>query len=149
MNTDDYKERQIERDLFFDRNVKSGLVKCSDVKQYAADQQATYDEETGQILYGIDTNLRVFGVSDGTCNQTNPLLYTNRYKCGLGTAGGNPCYPDTLNYKFDKIYKQPNVDNKTVENFGNVSFMGQNMKTTEIVIAVLIVILLIMLCCCN
>lgn len=149
MNTDDDRKREIERNLFFERNIKNGLVKCSDIKQYAEDQGATYDEKTGQILYGISTNLKAFGVSDGTCNQTDPLLYTNKYKCGLGTSGGNPCYPDTLNYKYDVIKSNKTQDK--IENFENTSFLGlsEKMKTTEIVIVVLIIIFLIMLCYYN
>ena len=35
--------------------------------------------------------MRATGVGDGTCNQINPLIFQDNYKCGLGSAGGNPC----------------------------------------------------------
>jgi hypothetical protein len=40
--------------------------------------------------------MRVTGVSDGTCNQINPLMLRHQGRCGTGAAGGNPCYPDTV-----------------------------------------------------
>ena len=67
---------------------------CNKVNQYASDQNTVYDPMKNLMLYGINSNMGVLGVSDGTCNQINPLIYTQPYKCGFGAAGGNPCRPD-------------------------------------------------------
>lgn len=101
------------------RNIDNS---CKNIKKYAMDQNTTYNPMTNQILYGINTNLRVSGVSDGTCNQIDPLIFTPRYRCGAGAAGGNPCVYDTI------------------ENF-NSNCNGCN--TTEFVIFLLIVLMLI------
>ena len=37
--------------------------------------------------------MRATGVGDGTCNQINPLIYTDPYKCGFGAAGGTASVP--------------------------------------------------------
>jgi hypothetical protein len=58
-------------------------------KEYATMQGANYDEQTNQIMYGQPLQMRALGVNDGTCkNLINPLLQTDNYKSGLGTAGG-------------------------------------------------------------
>lgn len=67
---------------------------CNKVRQYASDQNTIYDPMQNMMLYGINANMGVLGVSDGTCNQINPLIYTQPYRCGFGAAGGNPCVPD-------------------------------------------------------
>lgn len=67
---------------------------CNKVNQYASDQNTVYDPMKNLMLYGINSNMGVLGVSDGTCNQINPLIYTDPYKCGFGAAGANPCVPD-------------------------------------------------------
>jgi hypothetical protein len=40
-----------------------------------------------QMLYGIDSYMATTGVSNGKCDKVNPLIYTERYKCGSDTAG--------------------------------------------------------------
>lgn len=95
---------------------------CKTIKEHAIEQNTTYNPMTNQILYGINSNMHVSGVSDGTCNQINPLVFTPGYMCGAGTAGGNPCVYDTI------------------ENF-NSNCNGCN--TTEFVIFLLIVLMLI------
>ena len=67
---------------------------CNKVNQYASDQNTVYDPVKNIMLYGINSNMGVLGVSDGTCNQINPLIFTQPYQCGFGAAGGNPCVPD-------------------------------------------------------
>ncbi len=59
-------------------------------KKYASLQGAEYDPETNTILYGISTNMRAIGVNSGNGVVINPLMYTERQKCGLGSADGNP-----------------------------------------------------------
>jgi hypothetical protein len=59
--------------------------------EYANKQNTFYDPQTNQFLYGINNKMRATGVGDGTCNQINPLIFQDNYKCGLGSAGGNPC----------------------------------------------------------
>jgi hypothetical protein len=62
----------------------------------AHNQNTFYDDKTNQMLYGRSSLMRVTGVSDGTCNQINPLMLRHQAKCGTGVAGGNPCYPNTV-----------------------------------------------------
>ena len=95
------------------------------IASYADFQQANYDEN--KILYGQSNQAKVLGVSNGTCNQLNPLIYTQQYKCGLGTAGGNPYYNK----------------NKTIEKFINLNDIKSYNITSYI--NILIVILLIFL----
>ncbi len=58
-------------------------------QNYANLQHATYDPSTNQVLYGINSNMSALGVGDGSCeNQINPLIFTDKYKCGLGSADG-------------------------------------------------------------
>lgn len=69
--------------------------KCRiNAKIHALNQHANYDEKNNEILYGNSSLLNVTGVSDGTCNQINPLIYTPNNICGAGAAGGNRCRPD-------------------------------------------------------
>jgi len=95
------------------------------IASYANFQQANYDGN--MILYGQSNQTKALGVSDGTCNQINPLIYTQQYKCGLGTAGVN------LYYNKEKV----------IEKFSNLT----NIKSYDITtyINILIVILLIFL----
>ncbi len=70
---------------------------CAKVDKYARDQNTVYDPMKNLMLYGINSNMGVLGVSDGTCRQINPLIFTQPYKCGFGAAGGNPCVKDAYN----------------------------------------------------
>jgi hypothetical protein len=151
MNTDGFVARRKMRKQNFKNNMLSSQVKCSDIDEYAEDQHAAYDKETNQILYGTDTNLKVSGVSNGTCDQTNILIPTNRYKCGFGVAGGNPCVPDTYNYKFEDIegYESDESFDKRDKMIEGFEIMHRRIKTTEVVIAVLAVLFLLMLRYCD
>lgn len=153
MNTDGYKIRRKLREENFKKNMFSSQVKCSDIDEYAEDQHAVYDKKTDQILYGTNTNLKVSGVSDGACDQINPMISTDRYKCGFGVAGGNPCVSDTYNYKFENIegYDSDGPDSqhdrdKIIEEF---DVLNRRIKTTEIVVAILAVLFLLMLRYCD
>ena len=66
--------------------------------KYAKDQGTFYDEKSNTMLYGISNNLKVTGVSDGTCNQINPIMLKYENRCGAGAAGANPCYADNNQY---------------------------------------------------
>ena len=63
---------------------------------YANKQNTIYDDKNNEILYGINNHMKVTGVSDGTCNQINPLMLRHNARCGVGAAGGNPCYPNSM-----------------------------------------------------
>ena len=65
---------------------------------FAQSQGTFYDDKTNTMLYGLSSNLRVTGVSDGTCNQINPLMLRYNGRCGAGTAGANPCVADNNEY---------------------------------------------------
>jgi len=98
-------------------------MKCSkNPYNYANDQNTVYDDKTNTMLYGINSRMKVLGVSDGTCNQINPLIYQDNYKCGLGAAGGNPC------------------NNEIIESFSNTS--GCNI--TGFVTSILLTLVLIL-----
>lgn len=63
---------------------------------YANQQNTIYDDKRNEILYGRNNHMKVSGVSDGTCNQINPMMLRYEARCGVGSAGGNPCYPNTV-----------------------------------------------------
>ena len=100
MNTDFIVWDQLIRDKEYHKNItSSGDTRyyndsCKTIGKYAREQNTVYDPLTNQMLYGINTNMHVSGVSDGTCNQINPTIYTPNYICGSGAAGGNRCVPD-------------------------------------------------------
>lgn len=98
MNTDYEIQNQKIRDEIFEQNItSSGNSRyyddgCKTIRKYAKEQNTIYDPLTNQMLYGINSQMKAFGVSDGTCDQINPLIYTPLYKCGAGAAGGNRCW---------------------------------------------------------
>jgi hypothetical protein len=139
MNNDDYKERKYLRDSNFKKNMNSRDVKCKNIEKYVKEQNTFYDPKTNQILYGIDSNIASAGVGNGTCDQVNPLIYTDKYKCGSGTAGGNPCVEDTYNYKYQKLYSERD-SGFIFEHFGNL----ENSITSKVVMVCLLIILLIL-----
>ncbi len=75
-------------------------MSCSNCKlqayDYANRQNTVYDNKNNEILYGVNNHMKVTGVSDGTCNQINPLMLRHSARCGVGAAGGNPCYPNSM-----------------------------------------------------
>jgi hypothetical protein len=110
---------------------------CKDIKKYAHEQNTIYDPITNQMLYGINSNMRASGVSDGTCNQINPLMFTPRYVCGAGTAGGNRCA-----YGASSVLDAHDVPNTySIENF-NSGTNCNGCNTTEFVIFILLVLIL-------
>jgi hypothetical protein len=75
------------------KNNNEQLSECQiNAYNYANKQNTFYDEKNNRILYGFSSLMKPSGVSDGTCNQLNPLMTP----CGLGSAGGNPCFPNTI-----------------------------------------------------
>ncbi len=100
MNTDFMVFDDVIREKQYDKNITSpGDTRyysdsCKTIKQFAKEQNTVYDPMTNQMLYGINSNMHVSGVSDGTCDQINPMIYTQNYICGAGTAGGNRCVKD-------------------------------------------------------
>ena len=138
MNNDDYKERQYLRNYNLKKNMDSSQIKCKDVKEYADQQNTFYDPKTNQMLYGISSNMKAAGVSNGTCNQVNPLIYTDRDKCGAGTAGGNPCIQNSYNKIFNNKENFESSLKKTL--FGNT-------WSTEIIIFLLLIMLILYFGC--
>lgn len=133
MNTDymaqdiGIREKQYRKNINSKGNTRYYDDSCKNIDKYAHEQNTIYNPLTNQILYGINSNMRVSGVSDGTCNQINPLLYTSRYMCGAGTAGGNRCVHTP------QIYSTENFDSETYCN---------GCDTTEFVIFILLVLIL-------
>ena len=101
MNTDfivwnDYiREKQFNKNITSKGDTRHYSDSCKTINKYAKEQNTIYDPMTNQILYGINSNMHVSGVSDGTCNQINPLISTPRYICGAGVAGANRCVANT------------------------------------------------------
>ena len=95
-------------DLEYTKNLNKDKAKsCSAGAKYANYQNTYYDTDTNQMLYGINSRMKVLGVSDGTCNQINPLIYTNDYKCGSGAAGANPCAFENKDYILENMDATP------------------------------------------
>ena len=147
MNTDYIVQDDVIREKQYRKNINSkGNTRyyddsCKTIREYAKEQNTIYDPMTNQMLYGINSNMHVSGVSDGTCNQINPLIFTPRYMCGAGTAGGNRCVPDVLAqdpYSLNQI--KPKIKYNITENFDS-NCNGCN--TTEFVIFILIVLILV------
>ena len=136
MNTDyivpdiGIREKEYRKNINSKGDTKYYDDSCKSIRQYAREQNTVYDPLTNQMLYGINSNMHVSGVSDGTCNQINPLLLTPRYICGAGAAGGNRCVPDA----YPQAYSIENFDSKSNCNGCN---------TTEFIIFLLLVFLLI------
>jgi hypothetical protein len=132
MNTDYLPLNKIIRQKRFNKNIKSSgdsryySDSCDDIYEYAKEQNTIYDPKTNQMLYGISTNTRVAGVSDGTCNQYDPLLKLNHYKCGSGSAGGNRCVADAYG----------------IENFASGCFRNNNDYIYFIILVVFFIFVL-------
>jgi len=131
MNTDNILENQQIRQTNFQNKINSRLVKCSDVNKYANKQNTIYDKNDNTMLYGINNKMHPFGVSDGTCNQLDQLLLTNKHICGAGVAGGNPCY--------HKLHNK--IPTYGLEGFSSESTNG--IKITENIILLILVVLII------
>ena len=132
MNTDFIVWDQIPREKQYIKNITSkGDTKyyddsCSTINQYAREQNTVYDPLTNQMLYGINTNMHVLGVSDGTCNQINPYIMQQNNICGMGAAGGNRCVNDAYG----------------IENFSDFSTTNGCNVTILVVIVILFIFLL-------
>ena len=111
-------------------------------KDYANFQSAEYNPANNQILYGINKNMKALGVSDGTCNQINPVIYGDKYKCGLGVAGGNPCSNNNNN---NNTYYENNNNQGNNEEFKNITNNGYDFTNTINTIIIILVIYLIYL----
>jgi hypothetical protein len=104
-------------------------MKCTENPyEYANKQNTIYDPNTNQYLYGINNKMRATGVGDGTCNQINPLIFQNNYKCGFGSAGGNPC-------------------RKVIESFTNDDNVNKVSDYVTSIVLVLIILLIIYIFC--
>jgi len=131
MNTDFIVWDEVIRDKQYHKNITSkGDTRyyddsCKTIGKYAREQNTVYDPLTNQMLYGINTNMHVLGVSDGTCNQINPQIYTPNYICGSGAAGGNRCVKDAYG----------------IENFSSGYCNACNI--TQFIVMILLLILLI------
>lgn len=102
MNTDYLQENAKIREQRLNEKMdcrQSKHFNCAKVDKYASDQNTVYDPVNNLMLYGVNSNMGVLGVSDGTCDQINPLIFTQPYMCGFGAAGGNPCVRDAYNTK--------------------------------------------------
>ena len=132
MNTDfilwdnNIREKQYKKNITSKGDSRYYDDSCKTIDKYAKQQNTIYDPLTNQILYGLNSNMHVLGVSDGTCDQINPLLYTPRYICGTGAAGGNRCVPDA----YPQAYSIENFESNT-----------NSYNITEIVIILLLIVI--------
>ena len=153
MNTDymvqdiGIREKQYRRNINSKGDTRYYDDSCKTIREYAKEQNTVYDPMTNQILYGINSNMHVSGVSDRTCNQIDPILFTPRYICGAGAAGGNRCVRDVLAsnpYSLNQSSKNPNSNSDIIENFvSNSNCNGCNVS--GFVVFVLIVFMLIIM----
>lgn len=157
MNTDfivwdePIREKQYRKNISSKGNTRYYSDSCKTIKQYAKEQNTVYDPMTNQILYGINSNMHVSGVSDGTCNQINPLIYTPRYKCGAGVAGGNRCVPDAYPQAYSIATPEPTSTTnpynpiKLVEGFFNSDskVYSDSCNITQFVVGILLIVLLV------
>ena len=111
---------------------------CSSTN-YAKLQNAKYDKKNNKILYGVSNNMKAFGVGNGTCNLVNPSIYTNKYKCGYGVGGGNPCRKNIP--KTNTKNKVDNVDK--VEKFENINNAGIDITSNINIILIFLLIYLL------
>ena len=100
--------------------------------EYANKQNTFYDPQTNQFLYGINNKMRATGVGDGTCNQINPLIFQDNYKCGFGSAGGNPC-------------------KKVIESFNSGDNNDYKLSDyiTSIILVLIIILIIYIFCNCS
>jgi len=98
--------------------------------EYANKQNTFYDPQTNQFLYGINNKMRATGVGDGTCNQINPLIFQDNYKCGFGSAGGNPW-------------------KKVIESFNSESNYKLSDYITSIILVLIIILIIYIFCNCS
>jgi hypothetical protein len=156
MNTDfivwdePIRERQFRKNISSNGDTRHYSDSCKTIKQYAKEQNTVYNPKTNEMLYGINSNMHVSGVSDGTCNQINPLIYTPRYICGAGAAGGNRCVPDAYPQAYSIATPEPTQQTnpfapiKLVEGFaGSNSNQSDSCDVTQYVVGILLIILLI------
>lgn len=154
MNTDfivwdePIRERRYQKNITSQGDTRYYDDSCKTIKKYAKEQNTIYDPLTNQMLYGINSAMRVSGVSDGTCNQINPYIYKPENICGAGAAGANRCVPDAYPqaYKIDSNFDMGNNTNiNGFENFesNNNKYYCDYCNVTQFIITVLLVILLI------
>jgi hypothetical protein len=129
INDNIIREKQYRKNINSKGNTRYYEDSCKTIKKYAKEQNTIYDPITNQMLYGINSNMQASGVSDGTCNQINPLIFTPRYICGAGAAGGNRCIPDA----YPQAY--------SIENFNSDECNSCNI--TNFVIFLLLVVIFI------
>jgi hypothetical protein len=157
MNTDfilldePIRERQYKKNITSGGDTRYYSDSCKTIKKYAKEQNTIYNPLTNQMLYGINSAMKVSGVSDGTCNQINPYIFQPQNICGAGAAGGNRCVPDAYPqaYEIDpRLYSKSNSKPYkafSLENFNsdNNNYTCDYCNVTQFIITVLLVILLI------
>ncbi len=132
MNTDFIVWDQIPREKQYIKNITSNgdtryyNDSCNTINQYAREQNTVYNPLTNQMLYGINTNMHVLGVSDGTCNQINPYIMQQNNICGMGAAGGNRCVSDAYG----------------IENFSDAN-TSDSCNITQFVVMLILIVFLI------
>lgn len=155
MNTDfiiwdePIREKQYQDNITSRGDSRYYSDSCGTIKKYAKEQNTIYNPLTNHILYGINSAMKVSGVSDGTCNQINPYIFQPQNICGAGAAGGNRCVPDAYPqaYEIDPRMYSKSKSNKAfgLENFdsGYENYNCDYCNVTQFIIAVLLIILLI------
>jgi len=125
------REKELEKNITSKGDTRYYDDSCKTIKKYAKEQNTIYDPMTNQILYGINSNMHVSGVSDGTCNQINPYIFKPSNICGFGAAGGNRCVKDA----YPAAY--------SIENFDSNKYYCDSCNITEFIIMMLLIILFI------
>jgi hypothetical protein len=130
-------------------NQNNYLSECQIASyNFANKQNAIYDQKNNEILYGRSNLMQPSGVSDGTCNQINPMMLRYGARCGLGSAGGNPCFPDTIEpvrtYKGNKIFNNgtENLNFDTYEPFQQNNNQSCNIGGFVTILFLILILLL-------
>jgi hypothetical protein len=143
------REKKYQQNITSSGDTRYYSDSCKTIGKYAKEQNTIYDPLTNQMLYGINSGMKVSGVSDGTCNQINPYIFAPENICGAGAAGANRCVKDAYPqaYEIDpKFYSNANnnLNKSGFENFDSMynKYNCDSCNVTQFIITVLLVILL-------
>lgn len=127
------REKQYLKNINSEGDTRYYSDSCKTIKKYAKEQNTVYDPLTNQMLYGINSNMHVLGVSDGTCDQINPYIFAPANICGAGAAGANRCVSDA----YPDAYRIENFDANKICDYCNLTDFVKMMLLVVLLIGVL------------
>jgi hypothetical protein len=75
-----------------------------------------------KMLNNISTNLKVIGVSDGTCNQINSLMLNSNNKCDMGVSDANQANANSNN-KYLEPFTNNNINGSNINQYIGIIFL--------------------------